>query len=697
MATIAEALQLAAQHHRANRFTQAEQIYRKILETQPHHADAIHGLGAIAQHFNQYQVAEKLFNTALQIQPKAAKSWFSLGNLHQTQGQLQEAAECYQKVLALQPKSFVVYNNLGYTFQLQENWEKAIACYQKALQLQPNFTEAKVNLANILHSQGKLPPEQKSAFATVNNDLGVTQKKQGNFKTATNYYRQAISLQPDLAIAHYNLGGALQNQGKLEDAIASYQKVIEINPQDPEIYKQLAENKLNQIYKTQEKSKKSSNKKLKIAFVGQPFVMTSYPNPMDSIGILTYELVNLLSQDCDVSVYTAGQKFQEFSHQGVNYQYIPVDFDKSLLQSLENFSEIKNIQKPIFSSHWYYLGYILQIANDLRKKQYDVVHIHNLSQFIPVIRALNPKIKIVLHMHCEWLNQLDQEMLAARLKHVDAIISPSEYISTQIRQRFPQIAERCHTIYNGVNFDRFIDTSVNKKQSKSTSVKNLLFVGRICPEKGSHILLEAFKKVQEQYPETQLNLVGPVGIIPYEYLVALSDDQLVANLASFHHEGNWISYLRKQVFQFQQEGETANPVSLAGVIPPVKLSDYYQQADIFIFPSICHEAFGMPIAEAMIAGVPVIATQAGAFPELIEDGKTGMLVERSDADALAAAIIQLLDNEKLQKSMVTVARKRAVELFSFEKMADDLLARYETLCNREIPEVKSDLSVVKTQ
>ncbi|NEO62860.1 MAG: glycosyltransferase family 4 protein, partial [Moorea sp. SIO4G2] len=68
-----------------------------------------------------------------------------------------------------------------------------------------------------------------------------------------------------------------------------------------------------------------------------------------------------------------------------------------------------------------------------------------------------------------------------------------------------------------------------------------------------------------------------------------------------------------------------------------------------------------------------------AFPEIVEDGKTGLLVERSNADALADAILQLLSDQELRTSMGQAGHQRAVELFSFEKVVDDLLTQYKTI------------------
>ncbi|MBW4565253.1 MAG: glycosyltransferase [Mojavia pulchra JT2-VF2] len=688
MSTVGEAIKLAVQYQRVNRLVQAEQIYRQILAKQPDHPDALHGLSMLAQQAGQYQTAEKLLYTLLKAQPASFKAWFSLGNVHQIQGHLSAAVEAYQKALALQPQAFVIYNNLGYTLQQQGKVNDAIASYQKALQLQPNFPEAEVNLANALHSQGKLSPEQQVKFAQLNHDLGVNRKKAGDFKSATTYYRQALDLQPDLAIAHYNLGVVLQAQGETDEAVCCYQKALEINPSDSSLYKTLSRQKLTQLTPPPQQQNSS---RLKVAFIGQPFVLTRYPTPADSIGILTYEMARRLAATSDITVYTGGEKRQESVYEGVRYKYIPIKLDRSALKRLEEIPGFYSSTRPSFASSLYYAAYALQIAHDLRKHPCDVVHIHNLSQFAPIIRALNPKCKIVLHTHCEWLNQLDHKTLERRLGAVDCVLSPSQYISGQVQQRFLQFSERCQVIANGVDADRYLDFLAQPQTVKSSSqkpIKKLLFVGRVCPEKGSHILLEAFRQVLLHDPNVQLTLVGPVGVIPYEYLVGLSDDPKVSALASFHQQDDaWTGYLRQYMAQLsEQVGEgTAPPVTFTGLLPPSQLPNLYQQADIFVFPSICHEAFGMPIAEAMITGLPVVATQGGAFPELVEHGKTGLIVERSDVNALADAIIHLLKDADLRKAMGQAARQRGVEQFTFDKVAVDLQHLYTNLCCQAIP------------
>ncbi|MEL7035083.1 MAG: glycosyltransferase [Cyanobacteria bacterium J06592_8] len=680
MTTVTEALRLAAQYRQTHHLAKAGQIYRQILQSQPHQPDALCGLGGLAQEKQQYQVAEKFIKTALQVQPNLVQGWLNLGDLHQIQGQLTEALTAYQRVIALKPDSVAAYNNLGYTLQLKEEWNQAIACYQKASSLQPQNIEIRVNLANALHSQGQLSPEQTIHYAALNHDLGVARKKAGDLKAAITYYRQAIALQPNLAIAHSNLGAAFKASGRVPEAITHYQIALDLNSADENADNSVIDQALKTLNRLQEQSTQNRpSQQLKIAFVCQPFVLSSFPNPADSIGILTYELVRILADQYNITVYAPAQKSGQQSFEGVNYHYISIRQDKSFLKYFDKLP-FKDPKSPQFNHALYYLGYGSRIAQNLKKQQIDLVHIHNCSQLIPVIRAFNPQIKIVLHMHCEWLHQLDYKTTEKRLSQVNLVITPSDYITDAARQRFPEFAARIQTIANGVDLDKFVDSSLGcfkPKPTANSQTKQLLYVGRICPEKGSHILLEAFQKVLKKQPDTHLTLVGPMGVIPYEYLVGLSEDTKIQELAKFHQDNNWRKFLRDAYTKLNKIQE--NSVTLTGCLAPIKLPPYYQNTDLFIFPSVCQEAFGMPVAEAMVAGIPVIVSDGGGIPELLEEGRTGLVVERGNSEALAEAILKLLEDEPLRKSMGKAAHQRAVKHFSFEKIAEDLQRQYEQL------------------
>jgi len=429
---------------------------------------------------------------------------------------------------------------------------------------------------------------------------------------------------------------------------------------------------------------------VKIAFLHQPIGTISSSDPRGSIEVWTYEVARRLAKSCDVIVYAKmGRHQKKFEYdQGVRYRRISTVIDQwftfislalkklgrfPLFQKIKAIVFFRNVKRPLFASSLFYFTYILQVAKDLRKEKCDIVHLHNFSQFVPIIRAFNPKIKIVLHMHCEWLTQLDRKMIENRLKEVDLIIGCSEYITEKIRLIFPQFSERCQTIYNGVDVNYFVSRNRYVLANKN-SVKRLLFVGRVSPEKGLHVLLEAFQEVVKRYPQVQLEIVGSKSIPPIEFIVALSDDPKVSDLASFY-SGNYISHLQDKL-----SSGVASHVSFTGFVSRRQLINCYQHADVFVFPSVWNEPFGMPLIEAMATEVPVVATRSGGIPEIVEDGKTGILVEPGDASALAEAILYLFSDEDLRKSMGEAARLRVVELFSWKKIVENLLCQYKNIC-----------------
>jgi protein O-GlcNAc transferase len=236
---LVEIIQLAVQYQKANRLTEAEQLYHQVLEIQPNHPEALYSLGILAQQSGQPQTALKWLNAAAQVEPDV-KTSFSLGNLHFAQNEFSSAAIAYRQALALRPEAIPIYNNLGYALQQQGLFDEAIIYYQKALELKPDFTEAQANLGNVLHAQGKLSSQQKLIHSQLNNKLGLQSKKALDLNTAVAYYRASIVLQPDFVEAHYNLGVALQEL-ESDEAMACYQRVLELDPNYAQVYFNLAQ------------------------------------------------------------------------------------------------------------------------------------------------------------------------------------------------------------------------------------------------------------------------------------------------------------------------------------------------------------------------------------------------------------------------------------------------------------------------
>ena len=131
-------------------------------------------------------------------------------------------------------------------------------------------------------------------------------------------------------------------------------------------------------------------------------------------------------------------------------------------------------------------------------------------------------------MHCEWLSQLHARTIERRLRHADLIVGCSDYITDKVRERFPQHAARCVTIYNGV-----ADARPATPAARGGKTVELLNVGRVSPEKGLHVLLEALEQVVAVHPEVRLTILGEESPVPSEFAVEISDDPVVRRPRAF--------------------------------------------------------------------------------------------------------------------------------------------------------------------
>lgn len=406
-----------------------------------------------------------------------------------------------------------------------------------------------------------------------------------------------------------------------------------------------------------------SPRKLKVAFLSQPWevVCPSTAHAQGSIGIWTYEVARRLAPDCEVIVYSRpdGPRPTTSSLDGVRFAGIRVRPDRVIQRLLERFWQGRPASKPFFWSRAYYRFYAWQAAREIHKEQPDIVHLSNFAQFAPIVRAHAPRAKIVLHMHCDWLSELDRRITRRYLRAVDMVVGCSTYVARDAFACFP--THDCRTVYNGVDLDHF-------RPRAEPDRKRILFVGRCSPEKGLHVMCEAFNLLAPKHPGLECSIVGPEGSVPKAFTVNPSRDPLVRALTRFY-PGDYRAQCRALL-------DEPGKVSFDGYVPHADLPRRYAQAAIAVSPSL-FEPFGMPAVEAMACGRPVVASRVGGLPETIKDGTTGMLVEPNDPAALAAALDRLLGSPDRRRAMGRAARTWAEERFSWDRTAADLLDCYQ--------------------
>jgi glycosyltransferase involved in cell wall biosynthesis len=118
-------------------------------------------------------------------------------------------------------------------------------------------------------------------------------------------------------------------------------------------------------------------------------------------------------------------------------------------------------------------------------------------------------------------------------------------------------------------------------------------------------------------------------------------------------------------------------VNFLGYISGIKKYSYYKSADVCVFPSI-YEAFGIVLLEAMACGKPVVASNVGGIPFVVEEGKTGLLFESGNVEDLADKIVTILKDEELREKMGEAGRERAKE-FTWDKIAERTVEVYKEI------------------
>ena len=414
---------------------------------------------------------------------------------------------------------------------------------------------------------------------------------------------------------------------------------------------------------------------MRIAFVNQPWNRCP-PRGIGSIALWTWEIARRLAEAerTEVTVYAkrADDEVVEETIGGVRFRRFDVDRTGAFARFVERGYGFTRARLPLFASHLHHPGYVMRAALDARAWGADVVHVHNFSQDVPVFRALHPRAAVVLHMHCEWLSQLDRAVIGRRIAGTALVAGCSDYVANAVRGRFgPSYGGRVRAIYNGV--DPGSARSGNARSS--TSSPRLLFVGRLTPEKGVHVLVDAFDRVLEAFPDATLDLVGPEAVTPRAYLVDRAGEHELACLRPFY-AGSYRKSLGERLTPRARERTRFH-----GEVDHDAVGAYYREADLLVNPSLS-ESFGMALIEAMAHDLPVVATRIGGMPEIVVDGETGMLVEPNDAGALADAIVTLLRSAATRASMGGAGRERAERLFAWDVIARDVLEEYAGIHQR---------------
>jgi len=332
---------------------------------------------------------------------------------------------------------------------------------------------------------------------------------------------------------------------------------------------------------------------------------------------------------------------------------------------------LRDPELPFRTTGAYYAWFRRGVVRELHDARFDVVHVHVVPNFLPAFREAAPGARIVFHAHDHHVASFDADRMGAFLSAADVIYACSRFVAGEIAARHPRLADRCEVLYNGVDA-AFLEEAPRPRAGGA----GVLFVGRLSPEKGVHDLIDAFCSVAGRHPDATLHLVGPDDLAPLQFVDPFGRDPRFDALRAYYGDArSYAAALRERVPPPLRER-----VRFLGTVPNRELPALYRDADVFAFPSVWDEPFGMPVIEAMATGLPVVATRVGALPETVLDGETGALVEAGDVPSLAAALDDLLGSPARRREWGAAGRRRVAETFSWDALVADRRRRYLRLC-----------------
>ncbi|MFN2468621.1 MAG: glycosyltransferase [Gaiellaceae bacterium] len=302
---------------------------------------------------------------------------------------------------------------------------------------------------------------------------------------------------------------------------------------------------------------------------------------------------------------------------------------------LERFSRLR-VPTETFPPDRSALRQCLWLRDLLRGARPRLAHVTDVWPAAQVAARLARTPRVVVTHHTPELPRRDN--LAGRLWWRLGWATRPEVIYTSEADRRGDGRPRSFVVPLGIDLERF-GAAEPTLEKAGPLVGN---VARLAEQKGQRYLLEAAARVVGRRPDVRFVLVGEGELRP-----ALETQARSLGLG--------------------------DRVLFAGARDDVP--DLLASFDVFAFPSL-FEGLCVAVIEAQAAGVPVVATPVGGIRETVVDGETGILVPPRDAEALAAAILRLLERPEEGRRLAAEARRRVRERFSEERMVEETLALY---------------------
>ncbi|HVL68204.1 MAG TPA: glycosyltransferase family 4 protein [Vicinamibacterales bacterium] len=280
----------------------------------------------------------------------------------------------------------------------------------------------------------------------------------------------------------------------------------------------------------------------------------------------------------------------------------------------------------------------------------------------PLKRALKVPICCTLQGDDLFLDQLGEphrsqslSLIRSLSRHVDLFVAVSAYYYDYMPAYLGIPREKMRLARLGITTADFAP-----RTSRPAGPFTVGYFARVAPEKGFHVLAEAYRRFRQRQGSEGSRLLA-AGYLPPEHHDYLRDARSLLASAGLAQE-------------FDYRGELDRSAKAA----------FFHEMDVLSVPATYREPKGLFLLEAMASGVPVVQPRVGAFPEIIERTGGGVIVEADDPDALADALLALKQDEPRAEALGRTGAAGVREHYSVERMAEQVEAVYRELA-RPVP------------
>jgi glycosyltransferase involved in cell wall biosynthesis len=278
----------------------------------------------------------------------------------------------------------------------------------------------------------------------------------------------------------------------------------------------------------------------------------------------------------------------------------------------------------------------------------------------PLKKAFNRPICCTLQGEDLFLDGLQEpyrtkacDLIRSHIEHVDAFLPVSDYYAEFMPGYLGIPADKICVVPLGINLEGF-----EARTPDDTKPFTVGFLARIAPEKGLHVLAEAYRLLREKMnvAEARLEAAGYIAPESKPYL--------------------------GEIKQRLTDWGLASEFNYRGVLDRAEKIAFLQTLDVLSVPATYDEPKGVSLLEAMACGVPVVQPRRGAFTEIVERTSGGLLVKPDDPDSLAEGILEVFRNKSLAKKLGDNGFRGVREHYSAAHMADRALEAYESVLDR---------------